>query len=236
MASDFNALLRDIHRLRRHIRELKNEVANLPRVKKAHEAKVAKQEKALKDAQDLLKKLKSTNNDREVSLKSTHQQLQKYEKQLNDMTTPKEVAAKQTEIAAAKTHIGELEEQILVGMTEIDDQTPKIPPLEEALKKAKAEFATFESEFKEREERLQREAKLATEELKKQEPLIPAAHRPQYDAIIKAFDADALAGVKERDRVCGNCLTAITVQAITELMKFHFVTCGNCGRMLYLES
>ncbi len=236
MATEINALFREIHRLRKHIREVKSEIENLPRLKKAHQAKVAKQEAALKDAQEQVKKAKSDNHGREVSLKSTEQQLQKYERQLNDMKSPKEVEAKEHEIATAKAHIGELEDQILNGMGEVEVKVAKVPAFEEQVKKAKAEYATFEAEFNEREERLKGEAKLAAEQLALAEPQIPATTRPIYDRLTKAHGADALAQVGRRDRICSNCLTAVTVQAINELTNGNLTCCNSCGRVVYLEA
>lgn len=235
MSTDLNSILREVHRLRKHLRDLKNEIDNLPRLKKAHQARVAKQEQALKDAQESVKQVKAANHDREVSLKATHQQLVKYERQLNDMKTPKEVEAMQTEITNAKTHIGELEELILLGLNEIDERVAKLPVVEEQFKKAKNDFAGFDAEMKERAERLQGEYKLAADELKKIEPQVPSTVRPLFDRLVKAHDADALAQVKERDRMCGQCQMAVTAQYINEMIKGQFVCCNNCGRALYLE-
>jgi len=235
MATEINALLREIHRLRKHLRDIKSEIDNLPRVKKAHLAKVAKQEAALKEMQDQVKHAKSTNNEREVSLKATHTQLQKYERQLNDMKSPKEVEGKQLEIKTAKTHIDELEEQILLGIGEIEEKVARVPAFEEQLKRVRAEFATFEADFKDREARLHDEFKSAGEQLAVADPQIPQAMRPLYDRLIKAHGADTLAMVKEKDRICSNCLTAVTVQSINELHKGMLTSCPSCGRIIYLD-
>ncbi len=234
MPLKLTATFREAHRLRVHLRNLRGEIENLPRAKKAHQAKVAKQELASKDAHEAVKRLKAANHDREVNLKSTFQQLTKYERQLNDMTTPKEVAAMQSEIAEAKKHIAELEEEILNGMTHIEEEAAKVPAVDELLKKSKAQLATFEADMKEREGRLLNEVKLAEEELKKVELDLPALIRPHYDRLVNGHGPDAMAVVKAKDRICSNCLTAVTAQMINELLKDNFLCCNNCGRMLYL--
>ena len=229
-----NSVLREIHRLRRHLRDLQNEIDGLPRLKKAHQAKVARQEKVLKDAQDAIKQLKAATNDTEVNLKTTHQRLQKHERQMNDLKSPKEVEAMQTEIANEKVLIVQHEESILAGMTEIDERVGKLPPIEDQLKKAKAEFAAFEAEFKEREARLLGELKLAQQELKKVDVQLPAEVRNHYERLVKAHGPDALAMIKERERSCGNCQNSVTVQNINELKQGRLLSCHTCGRVLYL--
>jgi uncharacterized protein len=235
MSANLSSVLREIHRLRRHLRDLRSQVEGLPRLKKAHQAKVARHEQLVKDAHDNVKRLKSANHEREVDLKATHQLLSKYERQLNDMTTPKEIEAMQHEIADARVRIGKLEEEILNGMTEIDEFVAKVPAIDELLKKAKAELANFDADAKDREDRLNREAKLAQVELQKVEEQVPPPVRTQLDRLIKAHGADALAGIKERDRTCSQCLMTITVSGVHELRVNHLVCCNNCGRVLYLE-
>jgi len=227
-------VFRELHRLRRHLRDLRAEIERIPRLLKAHEAKITKQDQALKQAQDDLKHLKVNTHDKEVNLKTTTQLLTKYEKQLNDMKSPKEVELKEKEIATSKKTIAELEEQILAAMAEIDERTAKMPELDKALKSAKAEYSAFEKESKERYERLAGEIKLTEDKLKKQEVHLPATIRGTYDRLVKAYGSDALAMVQKCS--CGYCHTSVTAQNVSELMQGRFVACNSCGRMLYPEN
>ncbi len=224
MAADtlpsLNNVLSEIHRLRKHVRDLQAEIDGLPRLKKAHEAKVARHEKALKDAQDAIKQGRAATNAAEVSLKANHQQLLKYDKQMNDLKTPKEVEGKQKEIAATKAEVQKHEEEIFAGMTNVEEKVTKLPPLEEQVKKAKAEFAAFEADFKERQERLLREMNLAQTELAKVDSELPPQFRSQYDRLVKAHGPDALAAVN--GSVCSQCHTSVTQQNKNELRRTAF--------------
>lgn len=231
MAIPLPTLLREIHRLRRHLRDLQAELDRLPVALKARQTRLAKQEQALKDHLDGIKHLKVDTHEKEVRLKSAGQQLAKYERQLSDMTTPKEVEAKQTEIANTKTLVGQLEEQILEGMSDLDDRNAKTPEFEAQVKKAKDDLAAFQNEMGERTERLMREKKLAEEELKSNQAQLPNEVRDKFDRLVKAYGADALAEVA--DRVCGQCRSTITAQNVNELSAGHFLCCNNCGRALY---
>jgi uncharacterized protein len=233
MVATLNDVLREVHRLRKFLRDLQSELDNFPRLKKAHLAKIAKHEQTLKDAQDAVKHLKAANHDREVSIKATHTQLKKYEGQLPDMKHPKEIEAKQTEIANAKKTIQQLEEQVLTGITEIEERSAKLPHLEDQLKKTKTDFAAFESESKDRQDRMLREKKSAESELKKAEVHLPSAIHVSYGRLVAAHGPDALAVVTER--ICGNCLTSVTAQNLNELKQGRLLFCNSCGRVLYVN-
>jgi uncharacterized protein len=224
-------MLRQIHRIRRHLRELHAEMERLPRLLKAHQAKIAKSELGLKEAQDGLKHLKISNHDNEVNLKATSQLLAKYERQLDDMTVPKEIDAKKKEIAGSKSLIAQLEEQILAGMAAVEEQAAKLPEMESAFKKAKSELAAFETESKERSSRLSKEVKLAEEELKKYEARLPATVKGAFERLVKAHGPEALAAVEKNS--CGHCHTSVTIQMVNELSQGRFLFCNSCGRLLY---
>ena len=234
MTTTLPLVFREIHRLRKHLRDLQSEIDRLPRVLKAHQAKIQKQEQALHDALEAIKRVKVDIHEKEVSLKATTQQLAKYDKQLNDMTTPKEITGKETEIRNAKALAQKLEEEILASMAGLDERVAAIPDFEKLVKQARAELAAFEGEAKERLARFMREKKLAEEELKKVEVQIPASVKNLFDRLVKAHGADALAEVREKDRACGHCHSTVTAQNINQLLQGHFLSCTSCGRMLYI--
>src|SRR5205807_2603818 len=86
-------ILREIHRLRRQAAELQARIDQGPRQLKAQHARIARQEETLRQAQDAVKHLKVTMHEKDVSLKATQQQIAKYEKQLNEVTSKKEFDA-----------------------------------------------------------------------------------------------------------------------------------------------
>src|SRR4051812_10689215 len=114
-------LFRNIHRLRRHARDLQAEMDRGPLQLKARQNHATKQAAAVQMAKDALKKKQVAVLDLESTLKSTHEILQKYTRQLNEVTDPKAYEALQHEIATSKTKAAELEEAILNGMTEVDE-------------------------------------------------------------------------------------------------------------------
>jgi predicted nucleic acid-binding Zn-ribbon protein len=224
--------LRELHRLHRLVRDLKAEIDKGPRLIKSQQAKLARAEVNLHDSQNHLKQLKVTVRDKEASLKSTHQQIAKYEKQQNEVASKKEFEALQHEITHCRESAAKLEDEILSAMSEIDETTPKVPAMESALKQVQAETAGFELESRQRIERLSAELATATAQLVAAEESVPSDIRPSYDRLVAAQGADAIAAVQ--DKTCMTCYSTVTPQQLRELEAGAFSACKNCGRLLYL--
>lgn len=227
-------LLREAHRLRRHLRELKSEIDLAPRVLKVREQKLAAAKQAHADAHDHIQKLKLKIRDDEGTLKQANAQLAKFEKQLNDAGSPKEYEGKQSEIRQAKEKIEALEEAILLGMEELEQKTADLPNVDRTWADAQAGFEQFKLDAKETLERLQADQKQTLGELAKIDAALPPAVKSQYDRLIKAYGPDGLTAVS--GKVCGQCRVAIAEQSRNEITAGKFVCCSTCGRALYMES
>ena len=136
--------LREVHRLRRHAKELQDEIERAPRVLKARQTKITNEENALKEGQEELKRLKVSALEKESQLKGLQQNIAKHEKQKNEATSKKEYDGLGVEIASDKKKCQDLEDEILDALTKIDEQTARIPALEAAVGKARQEYAAFE--------------------------------------------------------------------------------------------
>jgi predicted nucleic acid-binding Zn-ribbon protein len=225
-------IFRQIHRLRRFARDLQEQLDRIPRQLRAQQAKVARQEELYREAQDALKHLKVAVHDKEVTLKTTHGQVSKYQKQLNEAGSKKEYDALQAEIAAAREKCRQMEDEILNGMSESEEKAAQLPELDKAVKQAKEEYGRFEKEAGGRQADLAGQLEQVQAQLKEVEAGLPREVRPQYDRVIAARGADALAAV--RNRTCTACNSEITAQNYNELQQDRFVLCKACGRVLYL--
>jgi uncharacterized protein len=228
------AIFREIHRLRRHIRELDGRTDQGPRMRKVQEDKLARHEEALRQAQEGLKHLKVTIHQKEVSIKAAQEQIKKYEKQLKEMiSNKKEYDALTAEIAQAKVNIARLEDETLDAMGNSEEQAAKLPELEATLKKAKQDYACFDQDFAANLARYAEEKAKAQADLLAQEASLPEDYRPQYNRFVAAKGADALSAAQ--NGVCAACYTEITAQMASELRRGSFLMCKNCGRILYAE-
>jgi uncharacterized protein len=225
-------ILREIHRLRRHARDLQSEIERGPRLQRAQQTKVTKQEEAVREAHDALKRLKMVSHEKEGQLKATLQQISKHERQLNEAGSKKEYDALKTEIAADKKKCQGLEDEILGCMAEIEERTAQLPELEKGVQQAKTEYADYEKNFQSRSTALSEQLNQAFRGIKEVESTLPADIRPQYDRLVTARGEDAMAPVEHR--TCMACYTEITAQSYNDLMLSQFVLCKSCGRALYL--
>jgi hypothetical protein len=225
-------LFRNLHRLRRHARDLQAEIERGPLQLKARQNFATKQAAALQAAKDALKKKQVQVLDLESTLKSTHETIQKYTRQLSEVSDPKAYEALQHEIATAKAKGAELEDAILNGMTEVDEMKAALPGHEEASKKAAADLAAFDTDNKAKLARLAEEMKRTQAELKTAELELPNEVRPEYVRRVASYGADALAAVE--NGCCAYCRTGASQQQILNLDRGHFITCTACYRGLYL--
>ena len=225
-------ILREIHRLRRHAKEVKEEIVRVPRMLQGHQTKVARQEEAIKEAQEAIKKLKVLALEKEGQLKQNHLQIAKYEKQRNEAAGKKEYDALGAEIESAKRGCQKLEDDILATINETEEKTGKVPDLEKLLQVARQELASFDQLSKQRQVDLQGELVKAHAQLKEAETRLPEDLRQQYDRQVNSRGEDAMSAVQ--GRTCVACYTEITAQNMNELRQGRFLFCKSCGRMLYL--
>lgn len=231
MSTSVTRLLREIHRLRRYLRELQAEIDEGPRILRIEQERLDEEKRIYQDAHDTLKKLKLKQKDDEVTLKSTEARLAKLAADMNLAASKKEYDAKQSEIDQATARKGELEDAILNTISEIEERTAQLPAVEARWAEAQKEFATFQKDAEERLERLRRDQQFSLEELAKLEPQLPPEVKAPYERLIKRYGADGLAGVKNRS--CQQCRTLLTDQVRANLQGGAFVCCPQCGRGLY---
>jgi predicted nucleic acid-binding Zn-ribbon protein len=225
-------LFREIHRLRRFAHELQEQIDRLPRQQKIQQAKVTRHEEILHQAQDVIKHLKVDIHSKEGTLKSTHGQIAKYQKQLNGAESKKEYDALQHEISDAKAACLKLEEEILEAIGQTEEKTAQLPELEKAVRQAKEEHAQFEAGMQERSKSLQGQLAEAQQQLQEREAVLPANLRTQYQRFVAAWGHEALSPVHGQS--CAACYTEITAQQYNELQQELFVLCKACGKILYL--
>jgi predicted nucleic acid-binding Zn-ribbon protein len=232
MSTPVAPILKELHRLRKHLRDLQNEIDLGPRVMKAQQAKLAAEEAAHKEAYEILKRLKIKQKEDEVSLKATEQQLAKFEAQIHSAGSAKEFEAKQHEIAYARKQKGELEDAVLATMNEIEERTANLPAVEQRWADARKEFEQYQVDAGERLERMRADQAASQAELATTEAKLPPEVKGRYDRLVKSYGPDSLAAVNGRS--CQHCRRSITEQQRNDLLRGEFICCSQCGRGLYL--
>ncbi|MFO0841077.1 MAG: hypothetical protein U0797_01590 [Gemmataceae bacterium] len=226
------SLFREIHRLRRFLRDLQENLDRIPRTRKAHQARLAKAEQALRDEQEAIKKLKVLASDKEKQLKAKGDAIERYTRQQNEITSKKEHDALLIEIAHAREVSSTLEDDILQAITEYEERQARLPEVEKAFAAAKADLEKFDAEAGARKATLDSEMAKAKAQLKEADARVPEDHRPQYDRTVNSLGPDGFAVVKGKN--CTECYTEITRSVELRLLNDDFAVCPRCGRILYL--
>ncbi len=225
-------ILREIHRLKRHVTDLQSEIERAPRLLKTQQARVARQEELAREAQESLKRLKVTYHEKEVLLKTNLQQITKHEKQLNEAGSKKEYDVLKAEILADRKKGGDVENEMLDILEQLETKTAQLPEADKAIQRAKAEYVDFEKSAQGREAGLKEQLDQARKDLAEVEAKLPSDVRPHYERLVASRGEDAMAAV--HNRTCMACYTEITAQSYNDLMLSQFVLCKSCGRVLYL--
>ncbi len=228
------ALLREIHRWRRHAKELQTKIDQGPRLLKAQQDQLARQEENFRQAQDTIKQLKVKTHELEVSSKATQQLLKKYQKQLEEAAGAKEYTTLRLEIDQANQEILRLNEAILETMVATEEGTARLPEADQAVRKARADFAQFDKDLQARLAGWGEQRQRALLQLADLEPTLPEEVQAYYQRLVAAKGDDALASVN--GRICEACYTEITAQMSNDLLRALFVLCKSCGRILYLPA
>jgi len=222
-------ILQEIHRLRRHAKDLAGKIEQGPRLLKAHQAALARQEELLKQAQEAVKHLKVKIHEQEISIKSAEAHIAKLEK--TEISNKKEYDAMRAEVAGVQKNIRGLEDTILELMSQVEEKSKLLPELEKGVAKARADAEQLQRDHQEKMDRFLAERKKALEELQQVETNLPEDTRVLYQRLINAKGEDGLAAVE--GTTCAACYTEVTSQMVQQLSRGVFVICKNCGRMLY---
>ncbi len=225
-------ILRELHRLRRHIAALQDEIKRVPLKIKAQQTRITRLDEELKAAHDALMHVKTTIRQHEGTLKQTHQQMTKFEGQIDLIQSKKENDALQHEITHCRKQAGELENAILEEMGKAEEMTMRLPELEKTLKASRDELARFEVVSKERVTVLSEELQKTQAQLKEVEATLPPELRPTYERLVGSMGEDALSLATRN--TCSACHTALTEQQRNDLLSARLVLCKACGRIVYL--
>ena len=167
------SVFREIHRLRRFLRDAQEQIDRIPRQRKAYQAKLAKVEQALAEEKEAIKKLKVLGAEREKTLKATEEQTKRYRTQLESAANKKISDALTLEIAAARERCSKLEDEILGAISEGEDRQAKVPEMEAAAATVRADLARYEADVAPRKAMLDANVQQSQARLAEQEKLIP---------------------------------------------------------------
>lgn len=228
------SVLEEIHTYLLRIRSVTEELNESPRRLKRLQAKVATAEKTLADHHAMIKSLKVGINDREVSLKANTEQIKKYKKDLDAVSSKKEFDALNVEVASLEKRNNDLEDEGLQLMSQAEDAVAQVPALEQAISEAKTNFAKVDADHQAQLPAWKSRLEEAKQQYAEKKMVISEDWRRILDRQELTEAADALAALTGRS--CSACYTEVTAQQVTMINSGKIEACKNCGKLLYLQS
>ena len=224
--------LRTLHRIHRQLNDLKNRLARGPRLINAHNASVAKLQKAHEDAKSEHQKLRVFVDRKQLQLNTNEAAVKKREIQLIQAADNREYQALKDQIAADTMANSLLAAEILEGMEKVDEAAGAVAAAEQALAKSKEEAEKAKATIAKEEPGIQADVERLQAEMKEVERSLPGEFKEFYNRLVRSRGEDALALVE--GHYCSGCNRQLPLNRINELMMGKPVTCLACGRLLYL--
>jgi predicted nucleic acid-binding Zn-ribbon protein len=226
------AILRELHSLHQQMGELQRRRERGPKQIAAHEANVKRLEAALADAQAKVKETRMAADRKQLDLKASEMKVSEWRVKLNTCGTNKEYQTLLEQIAAAEMAKSVLEDEILEGLERIEQLEVATGEARKRLEAGRAEHVKVKDRVSGELSVLEADIARVRERLTAAEVNIPATLRHDYDRVVQAKGADALAPVE--DGVCTGCGQQITLNSLNEMSMGRTGFCRACGRLLYL--
>jgi predicted nucleic acid-binding Zn-ribbon protein len=231
--------LRELHQLHQRAKALRDRLASAPKTLASRQAALETRKNAVEAARKAVQDVKVQVKKREHLMQGQQGKIDDLKVKLNQVKKNEEYKAIQNQIASDKQSLGNLEDEILNGYSDIEAQSAELARLDAEYQQFADEVAAFRAEV----EAQSGPQKAQLDELEKAiaeaEAIIPEDQRERYRRTIKQHGADAMAAVevdfKTHTGACSGCYVTITTQTLNEVINAESLAfCKTCGRVLYL--
>jgi hypothetical protein len=214
--------------------QLEKALAQGPRERVAVEARIAGHEKAVEAAKQAVMELELKRKNLETAIKGVEEQVARYKNQQLLVKKNDEYQALTHEIEQAEARRGQIEEDEIRVLYELDEARVKSKQVQaSATAEITAEHAQL-GRIAEREAVQQAELAAAKAEVERARGAVAPGMLPRYDRL--ARDSGLPVVVPLRDHKCGGCHLKVSAGVDSEARKgTEIVACDNCSRLLYYE-
>jgi predicted nucleic acid-binding Zn-ribbon protein len=225
-------ILRKLHRMHQQLQDLRDRSERGPRVARAHDGKIQKEEVALTAAQAKVKDLKGKLDERQLHLKSREAEIDRRRQQLREAKDNREFQALRDQIAADEKANSVLEDEVLELMDRLDEAKRQAAEAEATVAKAKEDATKHTAAFAEEAPRIKADVLRIQDDLRHTEQELPGEFKEPYRRQINSKGSDGMAAI--RGEFCGGCNQHVPLNLINLLGMNKPVFCRSCGRLLYI--
>jgi predicted nucleic acid-binding Zn-ribbon protein len=215
------------------MRELKDKLEKYPQEISRYNEELENIRKFITEAKEELDRVRKNKADLELKLAENQNSIKKAEKRLFEIKTYKEYEALQKEIGEAKRISGELEEETLKEMEEIDRLEGLVKEREQELSEKEKEHGQIINDYKRKIDVLNDSYTTKKKEREKVLELVSSDILSMYERIRRR---NGVALVSAKNEVCTGCNMNIPPQLFNEVLTSNrIIQCPNCHRILYSE-
>jgi predicted nucleic acid-binding Zn-ribbon protein len=178
----------------------------------------------------------------ELDLAQKDEQVAKLRAALNTAKTNKEYAAILTQINTSKADNAKYEEQALAILADVEAIRAVTDELKQKIEAETAKLDAIRSRSNAEIARLDALASQITTERDEAAQNVPEKALALFDRVAESYDGEAMAAIEVRGKkpphtyVCGGCYMSLNAEHANALrVRDEIRTCGNCGRILFLE-
>ena len=211
---------------------LKSETARIPQRVEAVQKLLADAQKHLAQSHADWEACNHRKREKERDLESCEERLSKTRNRQSEIKTNKEYQLHLQEIETLKGEKGQIEEELLTLMEQLDGHKGKENELAQTVKAAEQKFESERKQLENQAEALKTERDVVEQEREAVIPTIDPKLLKMYQQI-KSLHKE-LAVVPIRHGTCGGCHMNIPPQRVAEVKaRQRILTCSQCQRILY---
>ncbi len=230
--SDQLALLVQLQDLDLQLHQIKGEQKRIPEKLNTAEQHLEMEKTVLTKIKATLELANKEKREEERELVLCEEKIKKSKSRLTDLKTNKEYQAHLHEIEAAKRELGNIEEQLLLGMDKVDSLKKEMSVQEAAVAAEESRFTTERDQMEHLMERLLESARQVEAAWTIQTSGVEPKLLEEYKRLMVQ---KRLAVVAVKDNNCGGCHFRLPPQLIAEVKRREkLLTCDYCYRFLYV--
>jgi predicted nucleic acid-binding Zn-ribbon protein len=222
-----------LHRIDSEIDKLTSQKKLLPLALRRIETRLARQRQSLEEKKESIKHLRADTHSKEVTLRGAEEEVSKLATQLNRVSTNKEYAALQHEIAAKKADASRIEDQVLMAMADLEQLEREVRELDQSISQIQREQADEAKGIDKDVADLDRRIGELHDGRSGAAGKVDPALLDEYERVAAKRGASALAPVV--GNACQGCFMQLPPQMGHSLRGGRdIVRCPSCTRILYL--
>ncbi len=194
---------------------------------------VARAAQQLNTAQEALKPAQARARDLDLEIKTIAEKVKSTDADLygGSIRSPKALQELQEEIESLKRHQGQLEDQLLEVMMQVEERQAQVGDAEHLLTDARANAASQQTDLLAEREHLQAAVAKADEKRQTMAAAIDPAALSAYEKLRPRYKGQVVAAMVDGGcKICGVEQTSMTAQKVR--VGRTIVNCESCGRIL----